>query len=731
MTVTSSFCSKLRRTDRACGSQWLCLPLLLAVNTGWTADFCVTNEKELQEALDEAVANNQDNRILVAQGTYAGAFSYDFFRSSPQEAPESRSLQVLGGYVAGCGSRDLSPENTTLTATGETTLSFSAYSFTDDDLIPTPGADLLLEGFTVAGGTSEVGGGGINVTTGGSAVLRQVWMQGNSTQGLGGGASIIADAGVEVSNSRFSDNVAYSGGGLTAKSTGPLLLVLNLFQRNSASSVAGGAELQSDGDVILRDNSFLDNTDEGTELIGGGAYIVALNVTLTRNHFSGNNAGGLWLDATSATITENAFDGNSGFWFGGGAVVGTSGGPAKITGNSFTNNAGSSYAGGIFVTSTGGDLNFTRNQVSNNSGSLVGGAVIAVLDGNVVVASNFFSDNKGDEVGGVFAEEDSETTSSTSKIGNNSFIRNEGDSCGGMEVDLYKGNSAEIYNNLFWDNVGVRTDDLCIENDLDDDGRTPSVALSHNDFNQTQPGGFYAAEPVDIPMSNPNSLDPLLENDGLHLSETSPIIDAGGDFDLAATDIDGRIRVVGSGVDIGADEYDAAAPYYRQLQEVYIAYYGRPADPAGQYWWAEQLLSVGGDLTAIIQQFGTSSEFDESYGGLDNGELIDKVYLNMFGREPDAEGRAFYLSRLDAGTLTLQTIALDVLNGAQNEDFTIIDNKVQCSDYFTAEVLDRGLSYTSAHIPQAWDMLALVGVRSESVADCNAAADGILVQMDE
>ncbi len=36
------------------------------------------------------------------------------------------------------------------------------------------------------------------------------------------------------------------------------------------------------------------------------------------------------------------------------------------------------------------------------------------------------------------------------------------------------------------------------------------------------------------------------------------------------------------------------------VQKIYIAYYGRPADPLGLDYWASALDAASGDLTAII-----------------------------------------------------------------------------------------------------------------------------------
>lgn len=151
------------------------------------------------------------------------------------------------------------------------------------------------------------------------------------------------------------------------------------------------------------------------------------------------------------------------------------------------------------------------------------------------------------------------------------------------------------------------------------------------------------------------------------------------------------------------------------LQKVYVAYYGRPGDPAGVGWWAEQLAAAGGDLTAIIQQFGYSDEFNDEYGSLGYGELIDTIYRQMLNREPDDAGRAFYLERLESGEMSLQTITLDVLNGAQGDDARIIANKVLVASLFTDEIAQRSLQYTAADIDAARGVLALVGADPASV----------------
>jgi len=126
-----------------------------------------------------------------------------------------------------------------------------------------------------------------------------------------------------------------------------------------------------------------------------------------------------------------------------------------------------------------------------------------------------------------------------------------------------------------------------------------------------------------------------------------------------------------------------------KIQQIYVAYYGRPADPGGLTHWCGKLQD-GGSVNSIITAFGTSAEYTDRYGTLSNTELVVNLYQQMLGRNPelDAEGSNFYYQRLDSGASNLQGIAIQVLNGALNNegvDGTIIDYKVQIAELFTSQ----------------------------------------------
>jgi len=138
----------------------------------------------------------------------------------------------------------------------------------------------------------------------------------------------------------------------------------------------------------------------------------------------------------------------------------------------------------------------------------------------------------------------------------------------------------------------------------------------------------------------------------------------------------------------------AGSDYSRNyVQKAYVAYYGRPGDPGGQGYWAGRTDAEGQSLNAIIGAFGTSDEFNRRYGGLSYTQLVTKIYQQTLGRNPDPAGLDYYVGELQAGRRTLQSITLDVLNGATTApDSTVVANKLDVAAYVT-NMVAAGCTY--------------------------------------
>jgi len=172
-----------------------------------------------------------------------------------------------------------------------------------------------------------------------------------------------------------------------------------------------------------------------------------------------------------------------------------------------------------------------------------------------------------------------------------------------------------------------------------------------------------------------------------------------------------------------------AASYISTVQQVYIAYYGRPADPLGLEYWTASLASNGGNLNSIINAFGTSTEAQSLYGGMDNAAAINTLYQSMFNRDADLEGLLFYGNGLATGKFTLASVALDILNGATGDDKLIITNKTTVATSFTSEIdtAQELVGYSGdAAANAARDFMSTVDATSASVTTATAAIPGTL-----
>lgn len=123
------------------------------------------------------------------------------------------------------------------------------------------------------------------------------------------------------------------------------------------------------------------------------------------------------------------------------------------------------------------------------------------------------------------------------------------------------------------------------------------------------------------------------------------------------------------------------------VQKLYVAYYQRPADFAGQQFWAEKFDKEGG-ASAIASAFATSAESVTLYGSQALAAQINAVYQASFGRAAETAGLQFYLNEISQGRMTTGTMAVAVLNGAQGADLTTLTSKLAVAAAYTTAASD-------------------------------------------
>ncbi|NNG23736.1 DUF4214 domain-containing protein [Telluria aromaticivorans] len=176
-----------------------------------------------------------------------------------------------------------------------------------------------------------------------------------------------------------------------------------------------------------------------------------------------------------------------------------------------------------------------------------------------------------------------------------------------------------------------------------------------------------------------------------------------------------------------------AADYHRVVQQIYVGYFGRPADVGGLDWHAKVLLAAGApvDIGGIaraygsnamlrteIDSFGTSAESAALYPG-NNAQFIEGLYRNLFGRAADAGGLAYWVNLLDRQLITRASAAIQLMSGAVDTDTVIIANKTSAASAFTTRITtpiqERGYDGLTANAV-ARTMLNQVGLATDLAA---------------
>jgi S-layer protein len=156
-----------------------------------------------------------------------------------------------------------------------------------------------------------------------------------------------------------------------------------------------------------------------------------------------------------------------------------------------------------------------------------------------------------------------------------------------------------------------------------------------------------------------------------------------------------------------------AASYSAVVQELYVTYFGRPADFFGLQNFEAALAAANAPTTGIsallaaystnaavkslVDSFGTSTESATLYGSVTTPDgaaaFVNAVFENLFGRAPQIAGLTFWVSQLENGTVTAGNAALAIAAGAQSNttpqgvtDAATIAAKVAVAGAFTSDL---------------------------------------------
>lgn len=115
-----------------------------------------------------------------------------------------------------------------------------------------------------------------------------------------------------------------------------------------------------------------------------------------------------------------------------------------------------------------------------------------------------------------------------------------------------------------------------------------------------------------------------------------------------------------------------------QVQQLYLAYFGRPAEQAGLTYWTSQ---ANANLTDVSAAFAQQQEYTTVYGGLTRSQTIETLYQNLFNRSAAGNELNYWLNSTD---VSISNLALALTNGATGTDRLVLDTKAQYAATVTA-----------------------------------------------
>jgi|GEM_PF-4194411 len=123
----------------------------------------------------------------------------------------------------------------------------------------------------------------------------------------------------------------------------------------------------------------------------------------------------------------------------------------------------------------------------------------------------------------------------------------------------------------------------------------------------------------------------------------------------------------------------------KQLQGLYIAYFGRPAE--GTSFWENRFDNLGWTIDDAARDFVNADEFTAVYGSADYDAVVRATYLNALGRDVEsAQSRDFWVGELEAGRVSVATLLDSFLTTDSEIDRATAEGRIEVASAYTEKV---------------------------------------------
>lgn len=151
-----------------------------------------------------------------------------------------------------------------------------------------------------------------------------------------------------------------------------------------------------------------------------------------------------------------------------------------------------------------------------------------------------------------------------------------------------------------------------------------------------------------------------------------------------------------------------ALPTLQQQEEVaalYAAFWNRAPDPTGFGRWVSDYANGVVTYAQMADVFRNSAEGVAAYPKFEtSSEFVDQVYYNVFNRNPDDAGKAYWQGLLDSGKYTESQLVVQMISSAQaqaaagNPDGLRFDNVIDVALYVVTDYLSGNITAGQAAV---------------------------------
>ncbi len=166
-------------------------------------------------------------------------------------------------------------------------------------------------------------------------------------------------------------------------------------------------------------------------------------------------------------------------------------------------------------------------------------------------------------------------------------------------------------------------------------------------------------------------------------------------------------------------------PTQEEVAKLYVATFNRAPDAAGLAYWVN---NSGLKLSEIAQSFFEQPETQTLYpSSTANREFIKSVYQNLFNRDPDSDGWNYWEEQLNNNVFSKNRFIEAVINGAKDDDVTVLVNKTDVGLHFASSGLDDVDTAKSIMSTITADVATVTAAFSEMINDVKIVINKVVL----